>query len=208
MRDSPHAFTSSYATESGWGELEWRRLFEAAKWIAACEAGKVIGLARSVSEPGRPATRHLESVWVAPTHRQRGVCRALLVALAEIECAIGASDLLLWVLEDNHDAQRAYAALGFVPTGKRQFLTTFERFEQQLTLGIRRLLDTHARPSRLTYPRIPRPPSDGSDSGLATSAGISSNSFISSVHEDDLVPTVKRPNRPVEIDLGLKPLSC
>ena len=29
---------------------------------------------------------------------------------------------MLWALEDNHAAQRAYQSLGFEPTGERQFL--------------------------------------------------------------------------------------
>ncbi len=132
LRDSPHAFTSSYAAESGWGELEWRRLFDAATSIVARNAKKVIGLARSVNEPQCPATRHLESIWVAPTHRRRGVFRELLHALAEIESRSGVTDLLLWVLEDNLDAKRAYEALGFKPTGERQLLPAIGRFELRL----------------------------------------------------------------------------
>ncbi len=64
-------------------------------------------------DPARPWTRHVESIWVAPTHRRRGVFRALLYALAEIERPRGVTELLLWVLEDNHDARRAYETLGF-----------------------------------------------------------------------------------------------
>jgi ribosomal protein S18 acetylase RimI-like enzyme len=142
LLDSPNAFTSSYVDESGWGEPEWLRLFDAATWIVSRDADKVIGLARSVHEPRRTATRHLESIWVAPTHRRHGVFRALLHALAENERGMGVTDLLLWVLEDNHDAQRAYEALGFQPTGERQFLPAFKRFERRLKLGIRRLLES------------------------------------------------------------------
>ena len=29
---------------------------------------------------------------------------------------------MLWVLEDNHEAQQAYKRLGFIPTGQRQAL--------------------------------------------------------------------------------------
>jgi ribosomal protein S18 acetylase RimI-like enzyme len=141
LLDSPHAFTSSYAHESRWGESEWWRMFDASTWVVAHEADRVIGLARSVREPGRPSARHVESAWVAPTHRRRGVFRALLQAVAEMERQMGAADLLLWVLEDNHDAQRAYEALGFEPTGERQFLPAFGRFERRLRLGARRLLD-------------------------------------------------------------------
>jgi ribosomal protein S18 acetylase RimI-like enzyme len=135
LLDSPAAFTSNHAQESKWVEGEWRRVFDAATWIVALEAEKAIGLARSVGAAGHE-TRHVESIWVAPTHRQRGVCRALLHALAETERSMGVTDLLLWVLEDNHDAQRAYDALGFEPTGERQFLPDFGRFERRLRLGI------------------------------------------------------------------------
>jgi ribosomal protein S18 acetylase RimI-like enzyme len=84
---------------------------------------------------------HIESIWVAPTHRRRGVFRALLLELAEINRWLGVTDLMLWVLEDNHEAQRAYEALGFVPTGERQFLPDFRRFERRLSLQLRQLLD-------------------------------------------------------------------
>jgi ribosomal protein S18 acetylase RimI-like enzyme len=208
MLDSPRAFTSSYARESVWGELDWRRLFDAAIWIAACEAENVIGLARSVGEPGRLTTRHIESVWVAPTHRRRGVCRTLLLALAEMARAMGAHDLLLWVLEDNHDAQRAYKALGFEPTGKQQFLKPFERFEQQLRLEIRRLLETDAHPIRLVHLRLPGQLDDVADSGSIASTGTANNGLFGSMHESDLVPSVKQPSRALDIELGPNPLSC
>jgi ribosomal protein S18 acetylase RimI-like enzyme len=98
LRDSPYAFTSTYADESKWTESEWRRFLETATWVVASEAEKVIGLARSVCDL-ETLTRHIESVWVAPGHRRRGVCRTLLHALAEMDRQ---TDLLLWVLEDNH----------------------------------------------------------------------------------------------------------
>jgi ribosomal protein S18 acetylase RimI-like enzyme len=142
LLDSPSAFTSRYAYESELGEPEWRRMFHAAAWVVSREAEKVIGLARSVREPGRPTRRNVESIWVAPTHRRRGVCRALLHAVADLEGQTGVTDLLLWVLEDNLDAQRAYDALGFEPTGERQYLPAFRRFERRMSSGIERLLES------------------------------------------------------------------
>jgi ribosomal protein S18 acetylase RimI-like enzyme len=142
LLDSPQAFTSSYIRESIWAALEWRQMLNAANWIIARESEKVIGLGKSVGESGRPEERHVESAWVAPTHRRRGVFRDLLRALADIERQTGVTDLLLWVLEDNHDAQRAYQALGFEPTGERQFLPAVGRFEYRLRVDIRRLLDS------------------------------------------------------------------
>jgi ribosomal protein S18 acetylase RimI-like enzyme len=136
LLDSPRAFASSFAHESRWEEPEWRRLFDAATWIVAREAQNVVGLARSVGEPGLPSARHVESIWVEPTHRRLGVFRHLVHALAEIERRTGVTELLLWVLEDNHDAQRAYEALGFEPTGEQQFLPVAGRFEWRMRLGI------------------------------------------------------------------------
>jgi len=136
LLDSPHAFTSSYADESKWEESDWRGTFAAATWIVASETECVVGLVRSIGEPQLVSARHVESIWVAPTHRRHGVFRHLLHALASVERRMGVRDLLLWVLEDNCDAQRAYQALGFEPTGERQFLSTVGRFEQQLRLAI------------------------------------------------------------------------
>jgi ribosomal protein S18 acetylase RimI-like enzyme len=130
--DSPDTLTSSYAHESAWGELEWQRVFDAATWIVARDAQNPIGLAKSASEPARPATRYVESAWVAPTHRRQGVLRDLLCALAEINRRMGVTELMLCVLEDNHGAQRAYQALGFQWTGERQFLPALGQFERRL----------------------------------------------------------------------------
>jgi ribosomal protein S18 acetylase RimI-like enzyme len=136
LLDSPDAFTSSYAYESAWGEPEWQRLLDTSIWIVACDGQNVVGLAKSARERGRPASCHVESAWVAPTHRRRGVLRALLQGLVELEREAGITDFLLWVLEGNHAAQCAYQSLGFVPTGERQFLPAFGRFERRLRLAI------------------------------------------------------------------------
>jgi GNAT superfamily N-acetyltransferase len=136
LQDSPHAFVSSYDSELRLIDREWRRMFDASTWVVAREADDVVGLARSIGDATQPRTRHVESIWVAPTHRRRGVFRALLYALAEIAREVGVIELLLWVLEDNHDAQRAYETLGFAPTGERQFLPALDRFERRLTLRI------------------------------------------------------------------------
>jgi len=57
--------------------------------------------------------------------------------LAETDSVVPITELMLWVLEDNHGAQNAYSALGFEPTGERQFLPTVGRFERRLVLRIR-----------------------------------------------------------------------
>ncbi len=141
LLDSPHAFTSSYADESRWDEADWRRTFAVGIWIVARETESVVGLARSVGEPQLASARHVESIWVAPTHRRHGVLRHLLYALAGIERRMGVTDLLLWVLEDNLEAQHAYEALGFELTGERQFLPGAGRFERRLKFCLGRSVD-------------------------------------------------------------------
>jgi RimJ/RimL family protein N-acetyltransferase len=60
----------------------------------------------------------------------------LLHGLAEIDRQMGVTELMLWVLEDNQDAQRAYQVLGFESTGDRQFLPSLGQFELRLRLEI------------------------------------------------------------------------
>lgn len=142
LLDSPDAFTSSFACESKWAEPDWRRMLHFATWVVAHQDETVIGLARSIREPEQPTACYVESIWVAPTHRRQGVLRALLQDLARREQRKGVTDLLLWVLENNDQAQFAYHALGFKATGQQQPLAEGEGFEHQLRLSIGRLLES------------------------------------------------------------------
>lgn len=134
LRDSPRAFMSHYETEVGWGEAQWRERFTAATWAVAVESGTVIGIAGLVDGNGGDG-RHVEWTWVDPDHRRRGIFRALLEALIDLQSGNGARDMALWVLENNHDARQVYAQLGFQPTGERQHLPD-DRFELRLRLRI------------------------------------------------------------------------
>jgi hypothetical protein len=73
--------------------------------------------------------------------------------LAETEHRMGVANLLLWVLDDNHDAQLAYKALGFEPTGECQFLPTVGQFERRLGLPNRTLIDSRADAASLIVDR-------------------------------------------------------
>jgi len=137
LHDAPYAFMSRYECEGRWDEREWRQQFEHATWIVAQQSGRVIGLMRSVIEPALPGSRHLESIWVAPTHRRRGVFRSLLRVMADVERKGGVTHFLVWVLEDNHVAWRVYEAVGFEATGERQFLPNIGRFERRLSWSLR-----------------------------------------------------------------------
>jgi ribosomal protein S18 acetylase RimI-like enzyme len=129
LEDSPHAFASHFDAEASWSDEQWQQRAAAAAWLVAVDSGEVIGIAGLVDE-------HVEAIWVEPTHRQRGVFRALLRALVDLESGNGARDLVLWVLESNRDAREVYQRLGFVPTRERQRLSD-GRYELRLRLRIR-----------------------------------------------------------------------
>ena len=137
LRESPHAFVSRYEKEEQLSPSDWERTFESGNWMVALQATEVIGLARTVLDPLQPEIRHMESIWVAPDRRRHGVFRAILDALCEAERRLGGNELFLWVLEDNHVAQQVYEAVGFEPTGRRQFLSEVGRHEIQQRLNIR-----------------------------------------------------------------------
>jgi GNAT superfamily N-acetyltransferase len=136
LQDSPHAFTSSYARESKWEDLKWQRSLTTSTWLVARDGQDVIGLAKSVKVRWQPASRYVESVWVAPTHRRRGVLGALLYKLAETCRPIGVTELRLWVLVDNRAAINAYLALRFVAFRKPHRLRGLGPFEQQFRFRI------------------------------------------------------------------------
>jgi ribosomal protein S18 acetylase RimI-like enzyme len=136
LLESPQAFLANHAHESQWDELKWQEMIKHDTWVVAREATYVIAVARSVRVAAHDKLRYLESIWVAPTHRKRGVCRALIDRIAETERQAGVTTLLLWVLEHNHDAYSAYKALGFEPTGDSQFLDAVQQDERRLRLQI------------------------------------------------------------------------
>lgn len=56
----------------------------------------------------------LEGVYVAPSHRRQGVCRALVCAASTWVAAEGCSEFASDSLAENLDAHAAHRALGFV----------------------------------------------------------------------------------------------
>jgi len=137
LQDSPHAFASAYQHEARWSEDEWRSTFDASLWLAAGTRHDLIGLARSTPAE-RAWQRNVESVWVQPDRRRRGVTRMMMQKLVEHE-PHGVTELYAWVLDGNDAARRVYQRLGFVLTGERQPLPgSMGRMEERLVLRIGR----------------------------------------------------------------------
>jgi len=122
LQDSPSAFGSTYARESAFSDEEWRRRAgrpteEAALYMAE-DDGEPCGLARGSRDREDPLTSWLESMWVAPTHRQGGVGRGLVEAVASWAAGRGCRTLKLMVTCNNSAAIGFYGRLGFSRTGR------------------------------------------------------------------------------------------
>jgi GNAT superfamily N-acetyltransferase len=119
LSDSPNAFLSPSGDEPAWPAEKWRRLADQGAWFGAFVDGVPIGLASVVyDEP--TLDRFVESMWVEPHFRGRGVASALFGAVERYVAERGGSVLRLWVLEGNVSAATAYTRYGFQPTGLRQ----------------------------------------------------------------------------------------
>src|SRR3954453_513396 len=103
----------------------WRDQFAAGTWVVGpVEAGERTGLAGLLWPPTEAP--HVEWVWVAASHRGRGMLRSLMEELAAAARSADARTLKLWVLKDNADALAAYRKLGFIETGEEQELRVAE----------------------------------------------------------------------------------
>jgi ribosomal protein S18 acetylase RimI-like enzyme len=114
LRDSPGAFVATLAVESERTSEEWIASIERSTWVVARNGNEVVGIAcLTAAEPHAPRERFIESVWVTPQHRRRGLVRRMLQRLEDKARADGADYLQLWVLETNESAYDAYLKLDF-----------------------------------------------------------------------------------------------
>lgn len=145
LADAPEMFGSTLERELAFDDDEWRRRAARPATFLAARDGVDVGLAGVYEFDGGWCVM---GMWIAAQERGTGVVGALVEA-CEVEVAnAGASRIALWVMEDNPRGQRAYARLGFAPTGTRQ----------------------HVRDGRDELLMVkPLPRSDGTGPGLATS---------------------------------------
>lgn len=123
LQDTPTAFGSTYANESARTDAEWverARRANGARSVAflANDRGTYCGIAAGVVDDADPRRAYLVSMWVAPSHRERGVGRVLVTAVWNWACAQKFRELVLEVTDINARAIAFYEKLGFVATGK------------------------------------------------------------------------------------------
>ena len=117
LREAPYAFGSTYEGEVGAGEESWRkRLVGWARFLAEVD-GRVVGtVGAGAGEFSGSAA--LTALWVDPGFREQGVGKALVEVVFDWSRSQGFSQVLLWVTEVNHQAERLYERHGFVRTGR------------------------------------------------------------------------------------------
>ena len=119
LADTPGAFTSSYERESSFDEATWRDRATTCRWFVASDEGAWVGVAGGIEgRSGDRAKRELVGMWVAPTHRHRGIARSLLDHVARWARTEEATILELSVLRGNSAARDAYLRMGLRATGE------------------------------------------------------------------------------------------
>lgn len=123
LQDSPGAFGSNYAWESGLADDEWMKRIS--RWsngkgigYLAMDEGFPCGIAGCLFHEDDPTSAQLISMWIAPAHRQLGVGRLLVEAVIHWARSGGARRLQLTVTGRNETAIQFYKRLGFAFTGK------------------------------------------------------------------------------------------
>ena len=122
-RDTPTAFSSTYADESRRTDEEWLERADNSNGdrsisFLALESGEPCGIVGSFLDREDPRRAHLVSMWVAPSHRRNGVGRALVHAVLDWARSKDARAVYLTVTCNNVDAVTFYRSLGFSFTGR------------------------------------------------------------------------------------------
>jgi ribosomal protein S18 acetylase RimI-like enzyme len=123
LQDTPTAFGSTYARESVLTDAQWQE--RARKWndgpsvaFLARDGDAYCGIAAGVVDDSDHCRAYLVSMWVAPSHRERGVGRLLVTAVWNWACARKFRELVLEVTDINATAIAFYRRLGFTATGR------------------------------------------------------------------------------------------
>jgi len=148
LRDSPQAFLGDPQTEAARSPEEWQVRMQNRVWFAAASDGRPVGLGSTVRDPDTDE-RYVESMWVEPDSRGRGVASAVLRAVEHLAVSEGKTVLLLWVLDGNPSAAEVYRRYGFRESGVRQSISGHpELIETQFRLSV------PSRPIVVTTPLI------------------------------------------------------
>jgi ribosomal protein S18 acetylase RimI-like enzyme len=125
LLDTPTAFGSTHAKEAQLSDDDWQRRAarldgDRAVGYLAVDDQEPCGIAAGFLDSNDAGKAHLVSMWVAPTHRNRGVGRRLVDEAAGWARSRGARTLCLMVTSSNQAATAFYERLGFAKTGRTE----------------------------------------------------------------------------------------
>lgn len=125
LKESPTAFSSTYAKESEIPDEEWTK--RSGRWssdgavgLLAYDGDSVCGMVFCFTDQERRERGHIVSMWVDPEFRRVGVGRLLIDSIAAWAKGRGMRELKLMVTSVNHAAIAFYERMGFRMSGKTE----------------------------------------------------------------------------------------
>jgi GNAT superfamily N-acetyltransferase len=119
LREAPYAFGSTLAREQDRPEADWRRALTSRVRFVAESGSAVVGTV-SCGDGESTGVAALTAMWVDPGFRRQGIGALLVQRVIEWARETGYSQLVLWVVDGNDDAERLYARHGFRRTGAQE----------------------------------------------------------------------------------------
>jgi ribosomal protein S18 acetylase RimI-like enzyme len=119
LADAPDAFASTLEEELAMEDAAWQARARSneegreTRGFIASHAGTDIGLAVGVRPAHDPDCVEVNALWVAPHARRHGAARALVEAVRDWTCSLGATRLELRVTQTSYAARALYEQLGF-----------------------------------------------------------------------------------------------
>jgi ribosomal protein S18 acetylase RimI-like enzyme len=127
---SPDSFIKTIEEVKGQPLEYWINEIRSSTWAVAQRGKEIVGLV--AGKPPDSAhdredqmfTRYIESVWITPELRRKGLGKRLIHFLLEIEYRKNQQirQFLLWVLATNKDAKKMYEHMGFKATKESKLL--------------------------------------------------------------------------------------
>ncbi|NKB66631.1 MAG: GNAT family N-acetyltransferase [Candidatus Latescibacteria bacterium] len=145
LQDTPTAFGSTYAREAAFTDTQWQQRasrHDGRHGIGylVMDQGEPCGIAGSFIDRNANNKTHLVSMWVASSHRRRGLGRQLVEAIVSWAASKGIGTLYLLVTATNKPAIAFYRGLSFALTGYTEPHPNYTDLEE---LEMARIITTH-----------------------------------------------------------------
>jgi GNAT superfamily N-acetyltransferase len=119
LSDTPEAFSSSYERELARSNEDWRRWLSSGVTFFLEAGSEARGLVSGVRDREDAGVVHLMAMWVHPELRGTGAAHLLVSSVKHWAADMGAKQVLLNVVEENHRARKCYERSGFRATGRQ-----------------------------------------------------------------------------------------